>query len=478
MAGPEDPDSIAPALDHAACYRALQARDPRFDGHFFTAVRTTGIFCRPVCPATTPKRANCEFYPSSAAALSAGFRPCLRCRPETAPEFFDGLGTARSLQRALRLIDEGALDRGSVAALAGRLGIGDRHLRRLFRLYLGASPHQVAHARRILFARHLLSTTSLPVSGIALEAGFRSLRTFQEAFQKCFRCTPRQMRRNRSGHDPHAIVLHLGFSPPYEWDGVIGFLAPRAIPGVELVTADSYCRTFRLGDHTGRIEVRRPAANTLAVRIAAPHPRGLREITRRVAHLFDLHAQPASIAQHLGDLAITPGLRVPGAWDPFELAVRAILGQQISVKGATTIAGRITAAFGTPLQPFAGEPSLLFPEPAALAAADLTSVGLTRARAATVGRLAEAVLRGEIPFDDPAHCVRALLALPGVGDWTAQYIAMRALREPDAFPSGDLGLRKAVSDGGPLVSAAGLEALSARWRPWRAYAAFHLWSTL
>jgi AraC family transcriptional regulator of adaptative response / DNA-3-methyladenine glycosylase II len=474
------PDTVGVMPDPEICYRALSARDARFDGRFFTGVTSTGIFCRPICPASTPKRNNCRFFASAAAALSAGFRPCLRCHPEAAPESFDGLGTGRSLARALRLIDEGALDTSTVAGLAERLGIGDRHLRRLFREHLGASPHEVAQARRILFARHLLAATSLPVADVAFESGFRSLRRFNEAFRKSCRCSPSEMRESGSEAPAGgAVSLQLAFTPPYHWDGIVAFLAPRAIAGVEIVEPDRYRRTVRLGAAAGRIEVWRPgAANSLRVRLSVPGARGLREVARRVSNLFDLHADPAAIAAQLADLPIAAGLRVPGAWDPFELTVRAILGQQVSVKGASTMAGRIAAAYGTRLDDTQGEPSLLFPEPEALAEASFDGIGLTGARAATIRRVAVEAASGRLRFDDPGACVAQLMATPGIGRWTAQYIAMRALREPDAFPQGDLGLRKALSADGAPVSEKQLEDLAAQWRPWRAYAAFHLWSKL
>ncbi|MEZ5398270.1 MAG: AlkA N-terminal domain-containing protein [Bryobacteraceae bacterium] len=457
-----------PPLDPDVCYRALAARDARFDGRFFTGVRTTGIFCRPVCPANTPKAANCRFFHSSAAAIAAGFRPCLRCRPEWAPETFDALSTARTVRRALDLIDTGALDQAAAPDLAARLGIGDRHLRRLFRDTLGASPREVATTRRLLFARRLLTSTSLPVSAIAYESGFSSLRRFNEAFRANMNCTPSDLRKGNRPAAPPGILLHLPFTPPYDWDGIIAFLAPRAIPGLETVEPHRYHRTFRIGSAQGSVEVRRPQGAFLPVAVDLPEARGLRDIIRRLSHLFDLNANPELIAQHLGGLSVTPGLRVPGAWDSFELAVRAVLGQQVSVKGATTLAARIAAAYGE---------LHAFPTPETLAEADFAAIGLTAARAATLRGLASAVATGGLDFTRP-DCLDRLLTLPGIGPWTAQYIAMRALREPDAFPAGDLGLRKALGSDGKPATEREAEQTAEQWRPWRAYAAFQLWRSL
>jgi len=461
-------------LDPEICYRALSTRDPRFDGLFFTGVRTTGVFCRPVCPARTPLAANCHFFRSAAAALEAGFRPCLRCRPEVAPHLPAANGTSNTVLRALRLIDQGSLDNGNVEDLAARLGIGERHLRRLFQEELGASTIAVAQSRRLLFARQLIRDTSLPLTDVAFASGFSSLRRFHASFRQSFGCAPRELRRAASSlRGP--LTLKLPFRPPYDWAGLIGFLARRAIPGIEAATPQRYRRTFRIGDHIGRVTVAPSAGNSLTAEIELDQVTPLREITLRLRRVFDLDADPAVIATHLAELNPPTGIRVPGAWDAFELAVRAILGQQVSVQAATTLAGRLVAKLGADLNA-PDPPNRIFPEPSTVAHADLTAIGIPKARAAAISGLARAIAEKHIVFDSLAHldeAVRALKQLTGIGDWTAHYIAMRALSHPDAFPASDLGLCKAIS-----LSPVDLERRSEEWRPWRAYAAMTLWSKL
>lgn len=497
------PDGLAGArynnsmeLSPEICYRALRTHDARFDGRFFVAVRTTGVYCRPVCRAPAPKPENCTFVPSAAAAHELGYRPCLRCRPETSPGTPAWLGTSAVVSRALRLIAGGALDGGSVDGLAGRLGVGERHLRRLFLKHLGASPLAVARTRRVLFAKKLLDETKLPMADVALSSGFSSIRSFNETIRSIYDRTPSELRRevvSRNGAGPvRGISLRLPFRPPFHWDALIGFLAARATPGVEEASAAYYRRTVsREGAH-GVVEVRPvPGENFLAASISLTNPRALLSVVERLRRLFDLAADPNEISGHLGRDArlrplveAQPGVRVPGAWDGFELAVRAVLGQQVSVKGATTIAGRIAAAFGEPLPAAARVEGMerlttLFPTPAALAEADLSAVGLPGARARTIASLAAAVARGEIVFETGRgleETIRRLCALPGVGEWTAQYIAMRALGEPDAFPACDLGLRKALAEADELASEAHVLRIAEAWRPWRAYGAMYLWT--
>lgn len=484
-------------LSPEICYRAMQTRDARFDGRFFVAVRTTGIYCRPVCPAPEPKLENCTFVPSAAAAHELGYRPCLRCRPETSPGTPAWLGTSAVVSRALRLISGGALDRGSVDGLAARLGVGERHLRRLFLKHLGASPLSVARTRRILFAKKLINETPLPMADVAMSSGFSSIRSFNESIRFTYDRSPSELRRefaSPNGTGPgRAISLRLPFRAPFQWDALIGFLAPRATPGVEEVSPGFYRRTIRCEGADGVVEVRPvPGENYLTAAIWLTHSRALLGVVERLRRLFDLLADPNEITAHLRtDRRLTPlvdrmpGLRVPGAWEGFELAVRAILGQQVSVKGATTLAGRIAAAYGEPLPAAARVPGIdalttLFPTPAALAAADLRVVGLTGAREKAVRSLAAAVARGEISFDsgrDLDETVRQLCALEGIGEWTAQYIAMRALGEPDAFPASDLGLRKALADGEKLPGERELLQAAEAWRPWRAYGAMYLWTS-
>jgi AraC family transcriptional regulator of adaptative response / DNA-3-methyladenine glycosylase II len=474
-------------LDQDVCYRALQARDARFDGRFFVAVRSTGIYCRPVCPARTPRRENCLFVACAAAAQEAGFRPCLRCRPEASPGTPAWLGTSASVSRALRLIGDGALDSGSVDELATRVGMGGRHLRRLFLEHLGASPISIAQTRRVAFAKKLLDETELSMAEIAYSSGFSSVRRFNDAVRRAYDRTPTELRRRAPARPDAGLTLQLPYRPPYPWRSVLGFLAARATPGVEGVAGDRYWRTFRRGESQGWIEVTPQArGHGLRVRIRHSGPLLLIQLVEQLRALFDLTADPREIATQLrrdprlrAVLRAIPGVRVPGAWEGFELAVRAILGQQVSVAAATTLAGRLARAVGEDLpqdlQAAPGQPGprLIFPDAAAVASADLSRIGLTGARIRAIRALAEAVAAGELrlaPSPDPQATIEQLLALPGVGPWTASYIAMRALREPDAFPTTDLGLLRALA-----ISPAELADAAEAWRPWRAYAAMLLW---
>jgi AraC family transcriptional regulator of adaptative response / DNA-3-methyladenine glycosylase II len=481
-------------LDSRACYQAFVARDRRFDGRFVTAVVTTGVYCRPGCPAPMPRARNVRFYTCAAAAEEAGFRPCLRCRPETAPGAPAWSGTSATVSRALRLIETGALDLDGVEALADRLGVGDRHLRRLFHEHLGASPIAVAHTRRVHFARRLIDETDLAMGEIALASGFASIRRFNHAIRDTFRRAPRELRRGTRARtetgaelEPAgALTLRLPYREPFDWSALLGYLGPRAIPGVESVADGAWSRTILNGGAPGSIEVRRLDERQLELRVRLAAPRDLIRIVSRVSRIFDLGADARAIAIHLrrdprlaGAVEARRGIRVPGAWDPFELAVRAILGQQVSVRAATTLAGRIARTFGTPLAGPA-PPGLThcFPLPAELASAPLERVGLTRARADTVRSLAGAVRDGTLDFErlgalDTA--IETLCRLPGIGPWTAQYIAMRALGEPDALPAGDLGVRRALAVRGRMPTLREVEARAEAWRPWRAYAVMALW---
>lgn len=476
-------------LDRDACYRALLARDPRFDGRFFTAVKTTGIFCRPICPARTPKPENCIFLPSAAAAHQMGFRPCLRCRPEVAPGLAVWRGSANTVNRALHLIAEGAMDEDGVDALADRLGVGARHLRRLFDQHVGASPVQVAQTHRLLFAKSLINETQLSMTDVALASGFGSVRRFNAAMQATYKRPPTELRRAFKAASPEAagVTLKLPFTPPYDWAAMTQFLSPRAIPGIEVVEPDCYRRSFRLDRAEGVVEVRPVAdANHLLATIRTSDISGLATIVARLRRLFDLDADIAAIDAHLAAdpllawrVAERPGLRVPGAWDGFELAVRAVLGQQVSVRAATTFAGRLAAAHGAPLAtPDPRGPDRAFPTPEAVAEADLTAIGLTRARAATLNALGQAMAADRHllrAYETLEETTEKLTALPGIGPWTAQYVAMRALREPDAFPASDLGLMRAMEVAGVRPSPTQLAATAEAWRPWRAYAALRLW---
>ena len=475
------------ALDASTCYRALAARDARFDGRFFTGVTTTGIYCRPVCPARTPRRENVRFFPCAAAAEKEGFRACRRCRPDAAPGTPAWAGTSATVARALRLISDGILDERPVEALSGRLGVGERHLRRLFRHELGASPAEIAATRRVHFARRLLRETELPVADVAFSAGFGSIRRFNEAFREAFDSTPGVYRRS-SEERPRIesdLVLRLPYQPPYRWSEIARFLSARAIPGVESFEGGHYRRAFRDGSSSGVLEVA-PAsgADALELRVAAVGAAELLAVSARARRLFDVDADVATIARDLArdpalaaEVRRAPGLRVPGCWDPFEIAVRAVLGQQVTIPAATTLVGRLVRALGAPLDVPRGPVTRLFPAPAAVAAADLRGIGVPERRAAALRSLAAAFAGGEIDAlaaDGVEAFVERLTKIPGVGPWTAHYIAMRALSEPDAFPAGDLWLRRLAVPGRTL-SERELEQRSAAWRPWRAYAAFYLW---
>lgn len=472
-------------LDLQVCSRARLSRDARFDGKFFIGVLSSGVYCRPICPARTAREENVRYYLSAAAATEAGFRPCLRCRPECSPGTPAWLGTPNTVSRALRLIDESGLEDGGVEVLAERLGVGSRHLRRLFLRHLGATPSAVAQTRRLHFAKKLIDETSLPMSEVALASGFGCVRRFNAGIRQGYHRTPTQLRRlARHAIQPdNQYLFRLRFRPPYDWNGILGFLAVRATPGVEVVELGSYRRSISLHRSHGYFEVSLDQrSDTLAVRLQFDNPRSLFFIIERIRAMFDLNADWAAIVRGLkADSALRerfeadPGVRVPGCWNGFELAVRAILGQQITVKGATALAGRLVNTFG---QRFSAGSGLthLFPPPEVLADAKLASIGLPRARAETIQALARAVCDGQIRFEgivDSGAFLNRLCEIPGIGAWTVQYVAMRALREPDAFPSGDLGLLRALG----LGSARELERRAEAWRPWRAYAAMYLWNT-
>jgi AraC family transcriptional regulator of adaptative response / DNA-3-methyladenine glycosylase II len=471
-------------LSPDVCYRALRTRDPRFDGRFFVAVRTTGVYCRPVCPARTPRRENCTFVPCAAAAEEAGYRPCRRCRPESAPGTPAWLGTSATVSRGLRLIADGALDASGVGGLAARLGLGERQLRRLFTRHLGAAPLAIARTRRVHFAAELLAQTDWPVSRVALAAGFTSLRRFNEAIRDTFHRAPRELRAARRT-PRESTAIHLPYRAPFDTSGLLAYLAARAVPGVEHVGDDRVRRALRIGGRALRIEVSAPAnERALVVRAGDAEAEHWLALAERVRAVFDLRADPAEIARQLGAdpllrerLRRRPGVRVPGAWDPFEIAVRIVLGQQVTVAGATRLAGRLAGRFGERVSEVAedpGAPTHLFPEPDALAAAPLEEIGLTRQRAGALRALAAAVAGGQlslVPGADPAAVREALLELPGIGSWTAELVLLRALGEPDAFPAGDLGLCRALA-----CSARELERRAERWRPWRGYAAMLLWT--
>lgn len=483
-------------LNDNACYRALLTRDKRFDGRLFIAVKTTGIYCRPVCPARTPKRENVQFFASAAAAQEVGFRPCLRCRPETSPDLGAWRGTSNTVSRALALIEAGGLDESSLDALCERLGVGERQLRRLFKQHLGASPIAVAQTRRVLLAKQLIHDTRLPMSEVALAAGFGSVRRFNETFQALYARPPAQLRRTRareiSARAAGELTLRLPYRTPYDWDALLAFLSARAIPGVEAVSAKGYARTVHLDGASGAIFVEQDKGAFLKTTVRFPRLASLPAIIARVRRVFDLAAEPSVIGAHLSEdetlaplVAARPGLRVPGAWDGFELAIRAILGQQITVSAARGLAAKLVAAFGEAFEDArANEAGLthVFPEAARLAHANLSVLGMPGARRQALLSLARAHVDDPQLFSvrrDLDAAIEQLCGLEGIGEWTAQYIAMRQLREPDAFPVGDVALIRALShlDGSRITPQAMLKRAE-RWRPWRAYAAIHLWASL
>lgn len=476
------------------CYRALECRDARFDGLMYVGVSSTGIYCRPICPARTPKFQNCDFFGSAAAAQEAGFRPCLRCRPEIAPDLASWRGTSNTVSRALALIAEGALDgaQNSVEKLAERLGVGERQLRRLFLQHLGASPVSVAQTRRVLFAKQLLHDTHLPMTEVAAAAGFSSVRRFNETFLSLFHRPPRALRRKSTAQDEAKdVILRLHYRPPYDWEAMLAFLRARAIPGVELVENQSYFRTVEIDGALGSIAVSHlPARESLAVSIRFPGVKQLPSIVARVRRLFDLGADIETIdAQLSTDRALKklvrkrPGLRAPGGWDGFEIAVRAVLGQQISVAAARGLAGRLVELHGRAVpKPFRIHTALThaFPLAKRLALASSLGLGMPNARLATLKAVAEAAVADANlfrPMTGVEETVARLKSIRGVGEWTAQYIALRAVREMDSFPATDVGLLRgaAVIEGEPVSPTALLERAEA-WRPWRAYAAQHLWA--
>ena len=478
--------------DRSICDRARLARDPRFDGLFFIGVKTTGIYCRPICPAPSPRPENIVYYPTAAAAAAAGLRPCLRCRPETAPGTPAWNGTSATVARAMHLIRQGALENGSVADLAARLGVGTRHLRRLFHQHIGTSPKAIADHQRLLFAQQLVRETDLPITQAALAAGYGSLRRFNAAFRRYVGRTPTELRRKRahSGSQPRfgfRCTLSLAYRPPYDWERIIAFFRLRAIPGVEWVENDAFRRTIRLPATQGTIIVRHaPKGNAVELEVDMNDSRELMAVVERVRRMFDLDANPQAIHQPLAQdpllaqrISKAPGLRLPGSWDPFETAVRAVVGQQVSVKGAVTQLGRIACLAG-PQVHSEGHPRLtrFFPSAAELAGADLSTLGMPQRRKTTLREMSRQMVSGALQLNmtgDLPSFIQALTTIPGIGDWTANYVAMRALGEPDAFPASDLGILNALGKGKDRPTANQAIARAEMWRPWRAYAAIYLW---
>jgi len=474
-------------MDADAQYRALLARDRRFDGVFFVGVSTTGIYCRPICPARTPGRARCTFYRSASEAEGAGFRACLRCRPELAPGHASVDARSRLTTAALARLDAGALNEGSVDDLAGALGVSARHLRRTMEAEIGVVPLAYAASKRLALAKRLIHDTAMPMTEVAFSSGFSSLRRFNAAFVAQFARPPSSMRRAtgaRAGADA-MITLRLDYRPPLDWEALLRFIAARAILGVERVDlgasgrtigTGAYYRTVHIGDARGYLVARHlPARSAVVVEVSPSLAGVLMPLVARLRALFDLDAEPSAVAARLAKdpllapmVRARPGLRVPGAFDAFETAVRAVLGQQISVKGATTLAGAIARDRGTSIDtPYEGL-DRLFPAAKALLAPPITGVPAARARTIQILAGAPPIVRG----DDPAETEARLLAMPGVGPWTAGYLMMRTLGWPDAFPAADLGIKKALGETSPKR----IEARAEAWRPWRAYAAMHLWT--
>ncbi|MEO5989707.1 MAG: Ada metal-binding domain-containing protein [Candidatus Eisenbacteria bacterium] len=474
-------------LDPDLCYRAWVTRDRRFDGRFFMGVTTTGIYCRPGCPARLPARRNVRFYPSAAAAETEGFRPCRRCRPETAPGSAAALGTHATVGRALRLIEEGALEQGSVERLAARLGVTDRWLRELFAQQLGASPLEVAQTRRAHLARRLLDETALPLSQVALASGFAGERQLRRALQRTFHRNASELRGNAATPEGAALTLWLPAREPFDAAPILQFLGSRAIPGIEEVVNDVYRRTIVLEGTPCVLAIAPDATRGVRLSLTPPIARSLPRVAAKVARLFDLDADVGAIRKHLsGDPVLARMLkagpvRVPGAWDPFELAVRAMLGQQVSVAAARTLAARLVQATGVALDRPSGSLTHCFPTAEAIAVTPLSFHAMPRARARALQGLARAVADGVLDLSmlrDLQHAVAELTALPGIGDWTAQYVAMRALSEPDAFPASDLGVRKALAQAGRMPTPNETLRRAESWRPWRSYAVFTLWRSL
>ena len=479
-------------LNPDVCYEALLSHDARFDGTFFVGVRSTRVYCRPICRVKQPKKENCVFFARPELAEAAGFRPCLRCRPELAPGLASLNGASELVSAAWKLMASGEMDGQTLDDYAAALGVSGRHLRRRFLQELGVTPLAVTRTRRLLLAKQLVTDSALPLGEVALASGFGSLRRFNDEFRLAYRMPPSSLRKRRKmskvplpesdGETGGQLVCRLGYRPPFHWQALLAFLASRSIVGVEQIDSSSYCRTVEIQGRKGWIRVTNDAQHSF---LEVEHSSSLFPVTQalleRVRQLFDLNAEPARIATVLGDLAAAnPGLRVPGAFNQFEMAVRAIIGQQVSVRGASTLAGRLAVVFGEPVETPLPQLKRLSPRAADLAAASvetLQKIGLTRARATTIQNLAEAVASGRIDLGglvSSAARRERLLTVPGIGPWTVDYLEMRAFRQPDAFPAGDLALRKAL---GVTTSDAALETAE-RWRPWRAYAVVHLWKSL
>ncbi|MDV0446390.1 putative bifunctional transcriptional activator/DNA repair enzyme AlkA [Methanosarcinaceae archaeon Ag5] len=478
-------------------YAAFISKDPRFDGRFFVAISSTGIYCRPICRARQPKIENCTFYHTAAEAEQAGYRPCLLCRPEIAPGNSISDSTAKLVYRAARMLEENCGNGKSLSEIANHLGYTDRHLRRVFAAEYNVPPVQYLQTCRLLLAKNLLTETNLPVREVAAASGFGSSRRFNDLFKKHYNLSPTDLRKRmteekkRNGN----VTLALGYRPPYPWDDMLNFLADRAVPGIDVVKNGEYMRTAHFitpdGKHVyGWVRVgHRPQKNALTVTMSETLLPVLSQVVARVRHLFDLYCNPDAVYQTLSSMNdIRPGLcvlgtRLPGSFNAFEMAVRAVLGQQITVKAASTLAARIVDRYGTPIQTDIEGLTHVFPAPEDILALDgpienhFGPLGVIAARSKTIYELAQAIVQEKIDFDyytQPEEEMKKLMEIRGIGHWTAQYIAMRAMEWPDAFLETDAGVKKAL----PGYTPKELLVLAESWRPWRSYATINLWNSL
>lgn len=474
--------------DPATCYRAVESKDARFDGWFFTAVKTTRIYCRPSCPARTPFARNVEFLPTAAAAQRAGYRACKRCRPDASPGSPEWDPRGDVVARAMRLIADGVVDRDGVGGLARRLAYSERQLHRLLTAEVGAGPLALARAQRAQTARTLIETTDLTFAHVAFAAGFASIRQFNDTIREVFAVTPTTLRSGKAATgEPGQVTVRLAVRQPFDGGGLLEFLALRAVAGVEHVDRATYTRSLQLPRGTGVMRVT-PAADHVMASYRLDDLRDLTSAVARTRRLFDLDADPESVNAALGrdpilgrGVRARPGLRVPGHPDGMELIARAIIGQQVSVAGARTIAARLTQRFGKPLDVPDGPITHRFPDAAALAELATEDLPMPRARAAALRAAAAAIADGVITVDpgvDRDELRARLVALPGIGPWTAEYVLMRAVGDPDAFLATDLGVRHALDAAGVESTPKAALALAERWRPWRAYANAHLWASL
>jgi len=482
-------------LSPRTCYQALKSHDARFDGHFFVGVATTGVYCRPVCRVRLPRAENCSFYPSAAAAEASGFRPCLRCRPELAPGFAATEASAKLARAAARLLEDGAATDLDLAGVARRIGVTDRHLRRIFADEFGVSPVQYAQTHRLLLAKRLLTDTSLPVSVVAFASGFSSARRMNALFAARYGFTPTRLRREGreagDGAGGDALSFLLPYRPPYDFPRILAFFRTRAVPGVETADEGAYRRVLRVAGGSGSaasgwLEVAHaPRRHALRLRFAPSLAGAVQELLARTRQVFDVGADPGEIASALGPLAAgAGGLRLPGAYDAFELALRAILGQQVTVKAARTLATRFVDAFGEGVAtPFA-ELTRAFPRPsrvAELTRDEIARLGIVGQRAEAMIAVAQAICSGRLVLDGsagPDRAIEALRGIKGIGAWTAHYVAMRALAWPDAWPPQDVAVLKGLGLPNSAAGQRAADALAEEWRPWRSYAVLHAWRKL